>query len=84
MGDSPDIHARLPATLPASAGPRNISQAYDQRPGKEGAGSRCSLRPTRSISLRSLLAVEAPAERFGRWHKLRRYSTNFNTPNRSG
>ena len=28
MGDSPDIHGRLPGAIPASAKPRNISRAY--------------------------------------------------------
>jgi len=31
MGDSWDSHGRLPGAPPASAGPRNISQAYGQQ-----------------------------------------------------
>ena len=36
MGESPDSHGRLLGAPPASAGPRNISQAY----GQPAAGTR--------------------------------------------
>ena len=41
MGDSPGIHGTLMGAAPASAGPRNISQAY----GKPAKGSLPVLEP---------------------------------------